>query len=150
MINDYIKAIDALSDVFRDLIAIANIKLKASTENRVATLEECMTKEQTLSLKLRGADKKRTDLQEKLGFGNLTFKQILEKSDEETQKLLLPSFDRFSSEVQRFQSINDEVTISINTNLRKIGRQMDTSGEKKYKKDAVGDRPEIRFTDKSV
>ncbi len=150
MINDYIKSVENLTDVVCDLRAVAQIKLKASTENRLATIEECMTKEQSLSLKLRGADKKRVDLQNELGFGSKTFVEILESSDKETQTKLLPTFERFSREMQIYQSIHEDAMCSISVNLRKINNQMDNSGDKIYKKNANGERPEIRFTERSI
>ena len=64
LLNDYIALFDALIEVEQE-------KLIAAKKNRVTFVEEAMKKEQVFILKLRGFDKKREQLQQKLGFYSL-------------------------------------------------------------------------------
>ncbi len=143
------KVIEDLIEVFKDLTAIANIKLRAARENKTATIDECMTKEQSLILTIRGLDKKREDIQEEFGFKGLSFKEILEKVSQEEKECLAPLFDVLSREIQMFSSVNDDVNNIISINLREIQKELDKKGNI-YGKNQEEKVFEKSLTDRSV
>ncbi len=147
--NEFLYVIEELTKVFIDLSAIANIKLKAAKDNVTATIDECLLKEQSLILNLRGLDKKREDIQEKLGFKGLAFKEILEKLSEEESNIMLPAFDILSREIQNFEKINEDVSTIIKVNLRQLQKEIDKNGVL-YSKNANGTVEDKSFTDFSV
>ncbi len=143
------KIIEDLITVFQDLTAIANIKLNAASHNRTATIDECMMKEQSLILTLKGLDKKRETLQEELGFNNLSFREILEKVSDEDREKLAPLFEVLSREIQMFTQVNDNVNSVIKLNLKDIQKELDKRG-KIYDKNQEGAIFETSLTDRSV
>ncbi len=150
MIKEFIDVINELTCVFADLATIAGIKLKASAENRIATIEDCMKKEQSLSMKVRGLDTKREKLQQQMGYEGLTFRQIIDKGDEETVRLLTPVFEAFTYQVNMYKTSNESVTSSININLRKIQRDIENRQGIRYQKNLEEIPEDTHLTNRSV
>ncbi len=143
------KIIEDLIVVFQDLTAIATIKLNAASHNRTATIDECMKKEQSLILMIKGLDKKRELIQEELGFKDLSFREILKKLGDEDKEKLAPLFEALSREIQMFTQINDNVNSVIKINLKDIQKELDKRG-RIYDKNHEGKAFETSLTDRSV
>ncbi len=145
--NEFKKVIDEMTETFRSLSTLAQIKLNAATKNRVATIEECMGKEQSLTLKLRGLEQKRDQEQKRLGFENKKFQEILADISEEERRVLVPSFELLSREIQIFQSINNDLSKVIKVNLRQIEKSIE---ERYGKEKSESIKKDGRFTNKSI
>ncbi len=143
------KVIKDLIAVFVDLTVIANIKLKAAKDNKTATIDECMTKEQSLILAIKGLDKKRETLQEELGFKDLSFREILEKTSQEETEKLAPLFEALSREIQMFSQVNEDVNTIIKVNLKEIQKELDRRGSI-YNQSKQNNGMESSLTDRSV
>lgn len=138
--------------VIRDLIAffdenqqLEELKLKAAEENRPTAIEDCMTKEQAVILRLRGLDKKREEIQKKLGWEGKSFRQILELLPEEERAKYRGLFEDLSARVKLFQSANESALEIISLNLRQIQntiKQKDAKGIYNQEGDSV--QPESR------
>lgn len=118
-----------LKDIIRELILlfehlceVEHKKLNTVQKNRVTLLEECMNEEQAAILRLRGLDKRREQCMAALGFGSLTFRELLEKVPEDEQKELNPLFEQLSAKVKEFQDISDCAQAMININLHHINQ----------------------------
>lgn len=77
--NEFEKAIRNMIDLFGELVETEQQKLDAAAAHDVQVLEECVTKEQALQLRLRGLERSREKAQEQAGFGGLRFREILDR-----------------------------------------------------------------------
>lgn len=118
--NDFEKIIRELIAFFQENQELEEKKLKAAEEKRTAAIEDCMTKEQAIILKLRGLDKKREEIQKKLGWEGMTFRQILEIVPEEERMKYSQLFDELTHSVRMFQSANESALEIISLNLRQV------------------------------
>ena len=125
--NDFISVIEDLILLFKDLIQVEETKLEAASKNRVTYVEDCMNKEQAAILKLRGLEKKRETVQEKLGFKGYTFQQILSETTGEEQDRLRKLFDTLSRQVRQFQDTNESARSMIEINLHMINKAINNS-----------------------
>ncbi|MFT4008111.1 MAG: flagellar export chaperone FlgN [Lacrimispora sp.] len=125
--NDFISVIEDLILLFKDLIQVEETKLEAASKNRVTYVEDCMNKEQAAILKLRGLEKKRETVQEKLGFKGYTFQQILSETTGEDQDQLRKLFDTLSRQVRQFQDTNESARSMIEINLHMINKAINNS-----------------------
>lgn len=148
--DEFRKIIEDLIALFRDLTALENVKLNAGRNHQISAIEECMTKENTFILRLKGLDKAREQKQEALGFTGLSFQEILEKVPLEEQEILLPLFDTLSREIQMFQEISEDTSRIIEINLRQISKEINNRQGQIYQSTGVGDAQERHFTDRSV
>ena len=125
--NDFISVIEDLILLFKELIQVEETKLEAASKNRVTYVEDCMNKEQAAILKLRGLEKKRETIQEKLGFKGYTFQQILSETTGEEQDQLRKLFDTLSRKVRQFQDTNESARSMIEINLHMINKAINNS-----------------------
>lgn len=125
--NDFISVIEDLILLFKELIQVEETKLEAASKNRVTYVEDCMNKEQAAILKLRGLEKKRETVQEKLGFKGYTFQQILSETTGEEQDQLRKLFDTLSRQVRQFQDTNESARSMIEINLHMINKAINNS-----------------------
>ncbi len=147
--KEFKEVIEELIAVFIELSGIANVKLSAAKNNRAATVEECLKKEQAVVMKLRGLEAKREKIQAEMGFEGLKFKEILEKLSEEEREDLLPYFDALSREIQLFDHANENVQTMLKVNLRNIDRELENR-QKSSKIDANVINKGKQFTDTIV
>jgi len=127
--NDFINVIEDLILLFQDLIQIEQTKLDAVKNNRITYVEDCMNREQAAIMRMRGLDKKREICQEKLGFKNYTFQQILTESKNHESLQLKQLFDKLSNQVRQFQRVNEGVHSLIEINLYSINKTISKSRE---------------------
>lgn len=148
--NEFRKIIEDLIALFRDLTALENVKLNAGRNHQISTIEECMTKENTYILRLKGLDKAREQKQEELGFSGLSFREILEKVPVEEQEILLPLFDTLSREIQMFQEVSGDTASIIAVNLRQVTKEIHSRQGQIYQSTGGAGAQEGHFTDRSV
>ncbi|HCT91331.1 MAG TPA: flagellar protein FlgN [Lachnospiraceae bacterium] len=118
--SGFIAVIRELIALFEGLIPVEQEKLDAAIKNRVSFVEECMHKEQAFVLQLKGLEQRRETQQKQLDMENYSFRQILDQVPDETAVILKPLFDRLSTQIQLFQSINDSARDIIEVNLHVI------------------------------
>lgn len=148
--DEFRKIIEDLIALFRDLTALESVKLNAGRNQQISAIEECITKENTFILRLKGLDKAREQQQEALGFSGLSFQEILEKVPLEEQEILLPLFDTLSREIQMFQEISEDTSRIIQVNLRQISKEIKARQGQIYQSTGAGDIQDSHFTDCSV
>ncbi len=143
------KVLEELTAVFVELASIAQVKLESVTSGRVATLEECMSKEQAISMKLRGLDLRREATQQELSFDNLSFSKILERLSEEERMEIVPIFDGLSRSIQLYREINEDVTELIKLKRRMIDKSLNKQGFI-YESDGENSNLDGQLTDTTV
>ncbi|MCI8453620.1 MAG: flagellar protein FlgN [Lachnospiraceae bacterium] len=127
--NEFEKVIRNMIDLFGELVETEQQKLDAAAAHNVQVLEECVTKEQALQLRLRGLERSREKAQEQAGFGGLRFREIIDRLPRDEQEQLAPLFEALSRRIQMFQEINTDTNKILETNLHVLGKALD--GDKK-------------------
>lgn len=122
--DEFKKIIEDLIRLFRQLIKIEETKLNAAAGKHVAMLEECVTQEQALLLRLRGLEQNREKAQAKAGYGGLLFREILEKVPDSEREELYGLFDELSREVQMFREISEDSNQILQTNIHMIQKAL--------------------------
>lgn len=125
--NDFITVIEDLIQLFQELIQIEQTKLEASKKNRITYVEDCMNREQAAIMKLRGLDKKRETCQERLGYKDYTFQQILSETSDTEHNRLKKLFDALTHQVRQFQDTNESARSMIEINLHMINKTINNS-----------------------
>ncbi len=148
--EEYKRLLKEMINVFNELTSIASVKLESASKNRVATVEECMKKEQPIVMKLRGLEQKREQVQAKLGYEGMQFKQIVAVVNPETREELLPVYEGLSRAIQMFQEINEDVEQMIRLNLREIDKALDRQSDTIYKDKAMDYAKKSSRTDRSI
>ncbi len=148
--KEFQRVIKEMTALFHQFTGVEQVKLEAAAGNHVATVEECMTKEQSLVLKLRGLEKEREKSQKEAGYEGMRFREILASVSEEERKELLPLFDGLSREIQIFQEVSDDAAKIISNNLHMIRRALDEKGGVTYGGDGKNEAEVTHMTSRRV
>ena len=120
--KDYLKLMEGLSHTLEQLTQVERDKNDAVSRGDLPEVEECMKREQVLSLSLRGCDQKREKLLSQMGLEGLTLSRLEENSPPE----LLLETKRVAEELRRqyalFRSASDVTRNTLEINLRAIER----------------------------
>ena len=81
--QDYLKLMRSLSKTLGDLTEVEHDKNAAAARGDLRGVEECMKREQVLSLTLRGYDQKRDSLLRDLGITGVRLSTLVDHSPEE-------------------------------------------------------------------
>ena len=120
MIEELIVVLKDIGDLLRQNIPLEEEKLKAVRENKVSFVEDCMRKEQAVLLKMRGLEQKREQILKAAGYEGKTLREILQEVSPEERIRLQPVVDEFLTNVQNFNSLNEESMKLIRLNLHQI------------------------------
>lgn len=114
-LTSFVSLMQDLIILFDEGISIEAEKLHIVQKKRVTMLDDCMKKEQAFILKLKGLDKIREELQKDLGYGTMSFQEILQPSSKEHYPILEPLFTTLKEKVSLFQEIshNSETLIKL-------------------------------------
>ena len=83
--QDYLKLMEGLSRTLEQLTQVELDKNTAASRGDVLGVEECMKREQVLSLSLRGCDQKRDAMLAQLGLHGVSLSQLEDRSPPELQ-----------------------------------------------------------------
>ena len=119
-----------LTELFLELAATEQEKLKAITGNNLKGLEESMKKEQVSIMKLKGLEKRREESQAALGLLNMSFKEIIEKLDGEQVLDLGQLYTNLEEALTLFNKNAESAKTAIETNLYSIESALEQLNEK--------------------
>ena len=122
--DEFKNVIEQLIGVFKQLTKVEHVKFNAVTGKHVGTVEDCVTQQQALLLKLRGLELARERAQKKAGYEGLQFRQILEQVSDDEREELLRLFDGLSREIQMFREVNESSNEILRTNLYSIDKTL--------------------------
>lgn len=152
-LTEFTELLHHLLELFDRLIPLEQSKLEAVSQNRVSRLEEIIKREQADILSMRGLDQKRVRIQEKLGWKDLTFREILEQLPPDQRPQIQILFDELSSRVRTFQSVTDSSRSIMEVNLHNIEKLIaaQTPGKNQtYTEDGFLEKKETHFTDRRI
>ena len=122
------KVIKDMTSLFEEYLPLEEKKLQAAQEKDVRALEDCMTQEQALTLKVRGLEQQREKVQAQYGWDGMTFRQIIDKQTDGKQREYLDAFDALSRALRAFKSANESALTVVNLNLRGIQNATNQTG----------------------
>lgn len=125
------KVIGDLTAIFEEYLPLEQKKLKAVQEDNIAVVEECMTQEQALILKLRGLDQKRINAQKELGWEGKNFRQIVDSVPQDERQEIQELLDNLDNAMTVFHDTNKNAMTTMEVHLREINkiiRMKDTEG----------------------
>ena len=142
-----------LTELFLELAATEQEKLKAITGNNLKGLEESMKKEQVSIMKLKGLEKRREESQAALGLLNMSFKEIIEKLDGEQVLDLGQLYTNLEEALTLFNKNAESAKTAIETNLYSIDsvlQQLNEKGNTKEIKEDTETKSPKSFSSKRV
>lgn len=150
-----IKVCLEISKFIEELTVVENKKFQAALQNNIYIVNECMKQEQAFLMKLKGIDKKREDLQKKLGYENLSFKEIIEKAPLDEKTKLKEVFDMVQNNYKIYKEVFSNAQNAIEVNLHKINKKLESLNavdnlNKTYKEDGEVIMAKESFTSRKV
>ena len=119
---DYLKLLGRLSGTVAQLTDIERKKNEAAARGDVDGVDECMKREQVLSLSLRGYDQKRDAMLAALGLKGVTLRELANHSPEELRLEVKGVAEELRRQYEIFQSASKAARNTLELNLRAIER----------------------------
>lgn len=118
------------TQLYGNLLELEYEKYDAVIKADIKLLDSIVAKEQVYYMKMRGAEQKREQLIEKMGYDNKTMREIIELSDEEQKTMLNDAYDEFNKVITEVKKINGMCKTLIEVRLRRVDKAMSLLGEK--------------------
>lgn len=147
--QEFIDIIEQLIQLFKDLIPIEEKKREAAQVNNISHVEECMVKEQSAILKLRGLEQERERILKDMGIAGVAFREMIEQCPEHAERLQ-PLFSELAIQIQIFREISEGADVVIRTNLNQIENTIKMKESGIYSESGEPITPEKHFTNCKV
>ncbi|HAQ41612.1 MAG TPA: hypothetical protein DCM73_12805 [Clostridiales bacterium] len=118
------------AQLYGNFLELEHKKYDAVIKADIKALDEIVAKEQAYYLKMRGAEQKREQLSEVMGFGDKTLKEIIELSDDEEKPLLSDAYNELNELITEVKKINGMCKTLIEVRLHRVDKAMSQLGEK--------------------
>ena len=120
--QDYLKFLNSLAHTLEQLTQVEQEKNTAAAQGDLLGVEECMKREQVLSLSLRGYDQKRDAMLAALGLKGVTLRELANHSPEELRLEVKGVAEELRRQYEIFQSASKAARNTLELNLRAIER----------------------------
>ena len=120
--TDYLKLLRQLTETVEQLAEVERQKAGAASRGDVAGVDECMKREQVLSLSLRGCDQKRDAMLADLGLTGLPLSKLEDHSPEELRLETKNVVEKLRRQYELFQTASKVARHTLECNLRAIER----------------------------
>ena len=118
--QDYLKLMGNLTRTLEELTQVERDKNDAASRGDLTAVEECMKREQVISLSLRGYDQKRDKMLAELGLQGVTLSQLEEHSPDELQLETKRVVEELRRQYKLFQAASQVARDTLEVNLRAI------------------------------
>ncbi len=120
VLEELIHVLHKLTAVIDGLASQEEQKAQAASLGNHHLITGFLNQEQAQILKLRGLEQKRMQLTDRLGWKDLTFRQILDQADEQQTFLLSPAFEDLNRQVKRLKAAKDAADKVIRVRMREL------------------------------
>ncbi|MCI8513222.1 MAG: flagellar protein FlgN [Lachnospiraceae bacterium] len=120
LLSSFVHTLKQLSETAVRLTEAETAKANAASAKEHEKMDSFLKEEQALLLKLRGLEQQRNRQAEELGWKDLTFRQILQKSDPETFSVLSPVFSELEQQLKNLTDAKDSAGRIISARLREF------------------------------
>ena len=118
--QDYLKLMRGLTKTLAELTEVERVKHDAASQGDLPQVEECMKREQVISLTLRGYDQRRDKMLAGLGLEGVTLSQLEERSPDEFQLETKAVVAELRRQYKLFQAASQVARDTLEINLRGI------------------------------
>lgn len=125
----YIAFLGQLSDTLDQLTAVEKEKTDVVRRDDLEALNECMKREQAMSLTLRSMDQKRIKLLKELGMENVSLADFAAGCPEECRAEARAATEKLRSSYSIYRSTADLAQHTLERNLRQIDAFLAEQGE---------------------
>lgn len=120
LFDNFTAVIRDLTEVARHIAQIEDDKAEAASLKHHERMDGYIKKEQADILKLRGLDQHRIRLAKSLGWDSLTFRQILDQVEPDTEQILTPLFHGLEQQLKRLQQSRNAAEQIINVRIHEL------------------------------
>ena len=122
LLEELAQTVDLLSQSQREITAAARAE-------DLAALGECMKTEQAYALTLRNLDKKRQEMQSRMGIADHTLRMVRSAApDEESGRLIRQAETRLSESYKVLQSASEIARSTLECNLHQVEKMIEHLG----------------------
>lgn len=127
--ESYFDFLRRLSGTIEELTGLAQRKTQAVLRDDLEQVNECMKKEQALSMTLRSMDKKRDELLDELGLGGVPLSGLAERCPEELRRQARETATKLRTQYDLYRGAAEVSRTTLECNLHQIEKLMkDDSG----------------------
>ncbi len=117
---DYLNLLDQVGACLENLTALEREKTKAVLHDDLPGVDDCMKREQALSLSLRALERKRTDLLAALGFQNAPLSALADQCPPELKSQARETARRLRDRYDIYRAAADVARHTLEINLHEI------------------------------
>lgn len=117
---EYRRMLESVGKTLEDLTGVEQRKTAAVSQGDLADVDECMKKEQVLSLSLRGADQKREKMLRELGLSGVPLRRLLDHCPEEEYLATKAVVEKLQGQYAVFQAAAQVARDTLECHLRAI------------------------------
>lgn len=118
--GEYLTLLETLGGKLEELTDLERAKAVAVGRSDLEGLEECMKREQVMSLSLRGLDQKREKLLAALGLTGVPLRDLAERAPEGVRMEAKAAAEKLRQKYEVFQSASDVARNTLECNLHAI------------------------------
>jgi len=125
--EELIELLKESAEVYKQFLELEYKKYDIVIKNDISTLDDIVSKEQVVFLKMRGLEQKREKLVVSLGMNGRTFKEIIDDQDEDEN--LLSEYQNLKSIISEVKKISSLCKTLIEVRLHRLDKAMSQLGE---------------------
>ena len=122
--REYFRYMEQLGKLLEQLTEIEKEKTVAVRRDDLLTVDECMKKEQALSLSLRSLDKKRDKLLGELGMENVSLSGFVQRCPAEIRREAGAASEKLRTQYALYRSAADVARTTLELNLHQIEKML--------------------------
>jgi predicted transposase YbfD/YdcC len=125
--EELIELLKESAEVYKQFLELEYKKYDIVIKNDVISLDDIVSKEQVVFLKMRGLEQKREKLIVSFGMNGKTFKEIIDNQDEDEN--LLSEYQNLKSIISEVKKISSLCKTLIEVRLHRLDKAMSQLGE---------------------
>ena len=118
--RDYLSFLESLGQKLDELTELEQSKTLAVGRSDLDGLDECMKREQVVSLALRGMDQKRSKLVAELGLTGVRLRELPDHAPEDLKREAKETAEKIRHKYELFQAASDVARNTLECNLHAI------------------------------
>ena len=126
--SDYLQFLNDLSQTFGSLTELEQEKAEAVRRRDLDALQDCMKREQAISLALRGQERKRQAILRDLGLDNVALRETERRCPPELRRSVADAVERVLRACQVLKSAQESSRVLMEGQLHRIDAQLQKRG----------------------
>jgi len=137
--ESYFEFLRKLGGTLEQLTELAQKKTAAARRDDLMEIDDCLKKEQALSMSLRGMDQKRETMLKELGLSGVPLRDLPARCPEPLRKEAKRVSDELRAKFNVYTSAANAARITLECNLHEIEKYLDSVGGAEPPADSVAD-----------